>query len=253
MSNRFVTLACLLLPALASAGKKVSLFNGHSLAGWHTQGDCQWAVVDSAIRGVDPNGNWCHLVTDSSYTDLIVTLDYKPVRGNSGLYVRTGKENSGCCGIEGTQIDFGPSQDGSVMWVRDGEWHWYELITTAPTQGWVDYTKWNALRVEVQGTGIKTFVNGHAVYATANADKMFATGTLALQLHSGGKGDTILFRNLVAEVPIPVSIGRPTSDLRPVSSESAADALGRLIGPVSASREQVRPAGAAFSLFPHTH
>lgn len=226
------TLALLALPAFVPAARHITLFNGKTLAGWHTQGDCQWTVVDGAIRGVDPNGNWCHLLTDSSYTDITVTLEYKAVRGNSGLYVRTAKENSGCCGIEGTQVDFGPSQDGSVMRVRDGEWQWYELITTAVSQGWVDYAKWNTLKVEVQGTSIKTYVNGHPIYSSANADKMFPAGSLALQLHSGGKGDTILFRNLEADLPGPVGLAsHPERALRPTGSLLPAapfDALGRL-------------------------
>ena len=31
-----------LTPRDAAAGKHISLFNGRSLAGWHTQGDCQY-------------------------------------------------------------------------------------------------------------------------------------------------------------------------------------------------------------------
>ncbi len=194
-------LTSLIITASLYAGERISLFNGVDLTGWHDQADCEWSVVDSAIMGVNPNGTWCHLVTDSSYTDYHITLKYKIVKGNTGLYVRAGREDSGCCGIEGMQVDFGPSQDGSVMAVVDGEWFWYEQITRAVDEGLVDYAEWNELGVDVQGTGLSTWVNGHSIYSTENAEDMFPTGTIALQLHSGGAGDTILFKELELYLP----------------------------------------------------
>lgn len=201
MKRAFCTALLLLYPAWSWAGSHVSLINGRDLKGWHTQGDCQWTVVDGGIRGVNPKGNWCHLVSDSAYSDYAINLDYKIIRGNTGLYLRAHGENAGCCGLQGTQVDIGPSQDGSVMWVEGAEWKWYELITKAPVQGWVDYKQWNRLDVELQGTSIKTVVNGHPIWQSANADKMVASGSIALQLHSGGAGDTILFRNLDLYLP----------------------------------------------------
>jgi hypothetical protein len=191
----------LILTTFLFAGQHISLFNGHDLSGWHTQADCEWSAVDGAIRGVNPNGNWCHLVTDDSYTDYYISLKYKIIKGNTGLYVRADRENSGCCGIEGMQVDFGPGQDGSVMAVVDGEWFWYEQITRAVDEGLVDYAEWNELGVEVQGTSLSTQVNGHPIYSIDNAEDMFPTGTLALQLHSGGAGDTILFKDLELFLP----------------------------------------------------
>lgn len=191
------TLAC--APVLA--GRHLALINGKDLKGWHAQGDCQWSAFEGGIRGVNPNGKWCHLITDSSYVDYAVNLEYRVIRGNTGLYLRAARENLGCCGLEGTQVDIGPSQDGSVMWVADGLWQWYELVTKAPANGWVDYKQWNRLDVELQGSSIKTSVNGHPIWQTANAAKMFPTGQIALQLHDGGKNDTILFRNLDLYLP----------------------------------------------------
>jgi hypothetical protein len=195
----------LLHPGRSWAGSHVSLINGKDLKGWHTQGDCQWTAVDGGIRGVNPKGNWCHLVSDSAYADYAINLDYKIIRGNTGLYLRAHGENAGCCGLQGTQVDIGPSQDGSVMWVEGAEWKWYELITKAPAQGWVDYKQWNRLEVELQGTSIKTIVNGHPIWQSANAEKMVPSGSIALQLHSGGAGDTILFRNLDLYLPRKIS------------------------------------------------
>lgn len=201
MKNAIIA-ALILVPLGQSwAGSHVSLINGRDLKGWHTQGDCQWTAVDGGIRGVNPKGNWCHLVSDSAYSDYAVNLDYKIIRGNTGLYLRAHGENAGCCGLQGTQVDIGPSQDGSVMWVEGADWKWYELITKAPAQGWVDYKQWNRLDVELQGTAIKTIVNGHPIWQSANADKMVASGSIALQLHAGGTGDTVLFRNLDLYLP----------------------------------------------------
>ncbi len=180
----------------------ISLFNGKDLTGWHTQGDCEWTVENGSIMGYNTNGNWCHLVTDSSYTDYYISLNYRILRGNSGLYVRVRNENTGCCGLQGVQVDFGPSQDGSVMLVMDdSNSGWYELITRAVDEGLVDYSDWNKLEVEVQGTGISTFVNGHAIYSTDTARSMFPAGNIALQLHTGGAGDTILFKDLELYLP----------------------------------------------------
>jgi len=72
----------------------VSLFDGISLQGWHNYGGTpisdEWQVIDSALVFTpDPEKNHGlnNLLTDSTYTSFILSLDWKISEGgNSGIF-----------------------------------------------------------------------------------------------------------------------------------------------------------------------
>lgn len=72
----------------------VSLFDGVSLKGWHNYGGTpisdEWQVIDSALvftPNPDKNHGLNNLMTDSTYTSFILSLDWKISEGgNSGIF-----------------------------------------------------------------------------------------------------------------------------------------------------------------------
>src|SRR5690242_10577984 len=76
----------------------VSIFDGKTLDGWHTNRERivhgtggKWQVEDGAITGKqDPPGNGGVLMTDQDYGDFELNLELKPDWGiDSGVFLRT--------------------------------------------------------------------------------------------------------------------------------------------------------------------
>ncbi len=54
----------------------VSIFDGKSLSGWHTQGGADWRIVGGQVAGSAKGaGGW--LVRDRGYEDVIVKVIYQ--------------------------------------------------------------------------------------------------------------------------------------------------------------------------------
>ena len=68
-----------------------SLFNGKDLSGWSVLPAGQWKIEDGVIRGTSRASEKRHgmLVSEKSYRDFEITIEYKAIAGNSGLYFRS--------------------------------------------------------------------------------------------------------------------------------------------------------------------
>ncbi len=212
--NFRLLLSLSLLSGLLNLGRAQTrevLFDGKTLTGWHVQGPGLWTVDAGRIHALNPTMQWGHLVTNKIYKNGYVRLKFQSLVGNSGLYVR-GTQGSDF-GVKGIQVDFGfdfgARQDGSAMLVQDHDYSWYKLLTTAIDSGYVKDKEWNVLVVDMQGTSLKTFINGHLIWSSNVVAGMDTTGILALQLHSGGNNDIyfkdveVLLPTRVAYCPIP--------------------------------------------------
>ena len=74
------------------------VFNGSSLAGWHTLGDAQWSVEKGAIVGTVRQGSSGWLILDSVYGNAAVNLSFECNGCEPGLLMRaekTGNQTSG--------------------------------------------------------------------------------------------------------------------------------------------------------------
>lgn len=193
----------------ASAQTRQRLFDGKSLAGWHVQGEGLWSVEDGEIQALNPKRDWAHLITDQVFKDGYVRLRFRIRSGNSGLFVRASE--GGVYKVQGMQVDFGPifesggwrSYDGSVMRVTATDYAWFEKVGKAMDSGWTVGGAWNELAVDMQGGGLRTYVNGHLVWQQAAVPGMAASGAFALQLHSGDAND-ISFKDI--EILLPTRI-----------------------------------------------
>lgn len=187
--------------ALASASwaqTRQILFDGRSLDGWHALGEASWTVSGGAIQARNPGMKWAHLVTDRDFTDGYVRVKYFNRVGNSGLYVR-GAEG-GAYQVKGMQVDFGTTWDGAVMRVTDSTWGWVEEVRKASDSGWAKAGQWNELAVDVQGSSLKTYINGRLVWQSAKLAGMAPSGRFALQLHDGEAND-IAFKDIELLLP----------------------------------------------------
>jgi hypothetical protein len=191
------------LPNLSMAQTREVLFDGKTLTGWHIQGPGLWSVDSGRIHALNPTKEWGHLVTNKIYKNGYVRLKFLSKLGNSGLYVR-GTQGSDF-GVKGIQIDFGSDfgtrQDGAAMLVTDHAYSWYELTTKAADSGYVKTNTWNVLVVDMQGSSLKTYINGHLIWSSNVVAGMDTTGILALQLHAGGGGNDIYFKDIEVLMP----------------------------------------------------
>lgn len=212
------------LPATFSEGQEtINLFNGVDLTGWSTLGGTgSFDVVSGEsgpeIRGVssDTSQN-TFLVTDASYDDFILELDFKidqPAGGpsyNSGVQIRSQSLPSHNNGrVFGYQVEIDPSErawSGGI---------YFEGGSPDRPAGWLDdlsdnqsardaflLNQWNHFRVHAEGNRIRTWINDVSAvdYTDDDSEALLSSGFIGLQVHSVTNGSMeVRFRNLVLEV-----------------------------------------------------
>lgn len=186
-------------------GKTISLFDGVSLAGWHMDvpaldgqpdGTKPFIVRDGKLVSLgQPMG---HLITDGSYGDYRLTIEYRFSKqaGNSGVIVHVSKprviNNLLPQGIE-----------AQLMSGNAGDFHMFaeSLMSVAdPTKragkNTTDHSEkplgeWNTMIVECRADTIKVWVNGDLVNSGVRCSVQ--RGQIALQ----SEGSEVEFRKLV--------------------------------------------------------
>jgi hypothetical protein len=100
--------------------KRVALFDGKTLKGWHTIPGGEWKVENGAIVGRSVKTDERHglLVTDKKFTDFELSINYKAIQGNSGLYFRV-DEVGGVVGVHGFQAEIDPTRT-LVVYMKPG-------------------------------------------------------------------------------------------------------------------------------------
>jgi serine/threonine protein kinase len=162
----------------------VSLFDGKTLDGWHTNGAGRWSVENGSIVGrLSKQKNWTfgHLISDAEYDDFDLRMKFR-LQGNSGVYVR-GQE-VGTDGMLGLQVDlYTPKGIGCLV----------ELLAHPSTVGvrvpnpenrvpeYFRADDWNDLSVRVLDKEVTCQVNGFKTAEVLNYTTR-RKGVVALQL-----------------------------------------------------------------------
>ncbi len=176
----------------------VPLFDGKSLAGWHTLPGGAWEVKDGMIVGTSPKSEPKHglLVTDKTYRDFTVRAKFKVVTGNSGFYFRSEKVE-GAVGVHGFQAEVanepsvaGLYETGGRAWVAQPD---PEVIKKVYKPG-----DWNDLVVTAVGRHITVTLNGQQTVDLPNDEPSRAEGHIALQLH-GGQDMEVMFKDIAIQ------------------------------------------------------
>ena len=196
----------------ARTGGWRSLFDGHSLSGWHTYGQAPsvtagWNVDSGAIHTA---GDAKDLVSDQQYSSFDLELEWKVAPGaNSGIFIWA---NEGTAEIyenapEMQVLDNIGHPDGKSPLTSAGALYG---LYPAPATAVSPVGQWNKVRIVVRGAKVQYFLNGVRT-ASVNFDsremkqkiaaskfKQWATfgkerrGHLGLQSHGGA----VWFRNV---------------------------------------------------------
>lgn len=211
---------CLLPLAVAVAAPK-PLFDGKTLNGW--EGDLKhWRVENGAIVGgslQEKMAKNVFLATTQSYQNFELRLKLK-IEGsdgmlNSGIQIRSVRVPNST-EMAGYQVDAGEGWWGKLYDESRRRKVIGEAADLAAVAAAVKKTDWNEMRIRVEGTRIRSWVNGvPALDYTEQVPNIAQDGSIGLQVHSGGKVQ-VSFKDLVIE-ELPASdgptwdkVGRPT-------------------------------------------
>ncbi|MEY4939102.1 MAG: hypothetical protein RIQ93_837 [Verrucomicrobiota bacterium] len=169
----------------------VSLFNGKDLTGWVKVGEEKWEVEEGGvIHGRGISTSYGYLRTEKKYVDFQMSLRFKcEADGNSGVFFRTEFEPGSTKIAHGLQFEidrvvgrhtggiFGDGHRGGVVWPAPEN----ELV--------IRPNDWNDYLLEVRGNRYISRLNGVVMVDFTDPAPISFDGYIALQLHSGGKGD----------------------------------------------------------------
>ena len=175
------------LAACASCGAQAyhPMFDGKTLKGWHTQGGGAWRVTtDGLVEGTHTlDGDFGHLVSDSSFTDFRLHFQWKlTAGGNSGLYFHAQEGGEG--GMAGAQVEMDESYSGGIYSTGTTPWGWIFQPKAEDAKKWYKPQDWNDVVVIVKGTHATVTENGFAATNTSSAD-LGKDGHFAFQVHRG--------------------------------------------------------------------
>ena len=175
----------LVLLATAGCGPEWTvLFDGSSLDGWNVLGGANWRLDESDGSVMADMGIEGHLVTESSYDDFEVIVEFwVESRTNSGVYIRCSDPTDitarNCYEVNISDMRADQTyRTGSIVGVSspsevvDGGGHWNEYV------------------IRAEGPRLTVTMNG---IETVNAeDSEHSAGVIGLQFSTG----TVKFRNV---------------------------------------------------------
>jgi 3-keto-disaccharide hydrolase len=168
----------------------ISLFNGQDLTGWHKVGQESWTVEDGLIHGRGLTKAYGYLETDKQYKSFQLALRFKCVgNGNSGVFFHSAFKPGTVDVTQGMQfeIDCTMMHHTGGIYAEDGR-GW--IVWPAPeNESVVRMGDWNDYLVEVEGNRYRSRLNGVQMVDFTDPKPNAEDGSIALQLHAGGKGN----------------------------------------------------------------
>jgi len=186
-------LFCAALPAQQMRSKLpneqwVKLFNGQDLSGWVEVGHEKWMVQDGTIHGEAVTKDYGYLKTAKNYKDFELTLRFRcEGDGNSGVFFHTDFKPGTADVSQGLQfeIDQVVGHTGGIY--GDGR-QW--IVWPAPEfEGVIHRNDWNDYLLKVVANRYIARLNGVIIVDFTDPTPKSFDGSIALQLHSGGKGN----------------------------------------------------------------
>ena len=161
------------------------LFDGKTLNGWEVLPGGEWKVENGILVGQQDKTEKRHgmLLSKKTYTDFIVKLKYKSLKGNSGFYFRTGRDE-GNLSVKGFQaeIDEGGVNVGGI-YETSGR-HWVARPSEEKIKTFYKKHQWNEMVIRAVGKDTTVYVNGVETVELKN-DSGRTEGHFGLQLHGG--------------------------------------------------------------------
>jgi len=173
----------------------VSLFDGRDLSGWQPVGKEKWTVEDGVIHGQAITKEYGYLQTAKRYKDFHLSLRFKCVGdGNSGVFFHTAFKGDTADVSQGLQFEIDPTLSHHTGGIYGDGRQW--IVWPAPEFEFVIHVNdWNDYLLKVEGNHYVARLNGVIVVDFTDPSPKSVDGTIALQLHAGGKGD-MLFKEI---------------------------------------------------------
>lgn len=173
----------------------VQLFNGKDLTGWIEVGKEKWTVEDGTIHGVATTKQYGYLQTGKNYRDFHLALKFRcEGDGNSGVFFHVDFKPGTADVSQGLQfeIDCTPMQHTGGIYGDGRRW----IVWPAPENEMVvRQNEWNEYLLKVEGNRYWSRLNGVVMIDFTDPEPRSFDGPIALQLHSGGKGN-MRFRDI---------------------------------------------------------
>jgi Domain of Unknown Function (DUF1080) len=171
------------------------LWDGKTMAGWTPRGGGRFTIEDGAIhaRSIDGDERIGYLVSDQSWTDSTTRVRFKMVKGNSGYFVRSAKENLAAYEVEIDELKgtggFWETGPGGRKWVTGPE-----------DNGSATAGEWNEMIASLHGHRIVFHVNGRKTLDLPNDTQGRLEGHIALQTHGSKKPTEVWFKDIAVLV-----------------------------------------------------
>jgi hypothetical protein len=167
----------------------VSLFNGKDLAGWIKIGNEKWEAEENTIHGYATTKQYGYLQTEKDYTDFQLSLKFKcEGDGNSGVFFHVRFKPGTPDVIQGPQFEIDCTIGKHTAGIYDVGRQW--LVWPAPeNETVVRPDDWNEYLLKVDGNRYVARLNGVLMVDYTDPKPFGADGGIALQLHSGGRGN----------------------------------------------------------------
>lgn len=164
----------------------MALGDGKSLEGWIKNGGGEWTVTGGVLEGKSNPAEMKRglLIWNEEWTDFTVRVEYKTVKGNSGVFFRMGDPDNGTdVNKLGFEVEVDPTRDaGGLQEPGRGARGWMQR--TGPAEKIPNFRpgEFNTLVIHAHGGRIVTFVNGVKMAESVD-DPGRKRGRLALQLN----------------------------------------------------------------------
>jgi hypothetical protein len=182
--------------AAQSRGEWKSLFNGTDLTGWTNIGNQKWEVENGTLHGLAVTQDYGYLQTDKSYKDFQLALRFKcEGDGNSGVFFHV-RFKEGTAGVtKGPQFEIDCTLGRHTGGVYEQKRHW--IVWPSPeNESVVRRDDWNDYLLTVEGNHYTSRLNGVLMIDYTDPMPESDDGPLALQLHSGGRGN-MRFKDII--------------------------------------------------------
>lgn len=155
-----------------------------SFDGWHTAPGGRWEWRGDVLVGTSPATEPRHgiLISDASYADFEVRLEFRVLSGDSGFYFRI-EETGGRVAVHGFQSEVDTTFETGGLYETGGR-AWVAKPDAARMRRVYEPGQWTSLKVRAVGDDVDVWVNGFRT-ASLRDDPGRTEGRLGLQLHGG--------------------------------------------------------------------
>ncbi|MDH3582848.1 MAG: DUF1080 domain-containing protein, partial [Phycisphaerae bacterium] len=160
------------------------LFDGKTLTGWTPLPGGTWTVKNGVILGTSTRQERRHgmLLSNREYGDFSIRLQFRTIKGCSGLYFRTEK-TPGAVAVKGFQAEIDPTYETGGLYETGGR-GWVVKPPAEKIKAIYQPGQWTRMQVTARGRDVTVLLNGQPTAELKN-DSGRTRGYIGLQMHGG--------------------------------------------------------------------